>query len=228
MQLFRFGLVVILLCSTACRTVKQKLDSEKRILIAVGDFQNRSNDRLYDDLTYVSTGNFIFELNRHGVFRIIERERLGNLLDEYRLARTGLLDLSDRNDLGKILGVDAILVVTLTSVQYKISEQNFSTKNIIWKKQTHPPSVIHAISANEELHVLIDARLISIGSGEVIASAKFQGSDENYYSAILGITQNGSQMDKREIVKKMLNDSAPILARDISRQAEENRIQKEN
>ncbi len=215
-------LLLVLLCIISCSSAKIKIPYEKRMIIAVGDFQNKSGEKLYDELMYSPTGNFIYELNKHGVFRIIERERLSSLLNEYKLSMTGLIDPAKGKEVGKILGVDAILYVNLTSVQYKVDEKNFSTKDIVNKAGAGSVADISGLSANEELNVIVDARLISVSTGEVIAAAKYDGYAKNDYSAVTGIASSGNKMDRKEAVKKILDESAPKLAGDISKQTGEN------
>lgn len=214
--------LILSLCILSCSSASLKVPYEKRMIIAVGDFHNQSGDILYDELMYIPTGNFIYELSRHGIFRIIERERLNSLLNEYKLSMTGLIDPSRGKEVGKILGVDAILYINLTSVQYKIEEKKFDTKNIAEKTAINFRPDISHISANEELTVIVDARLISVSTGEVIAAAKYKNDVKNDYSEVKGIASNGTKMDRKEAVKKILDESADKLASDISRQTIEN------
>lgn len=213
-----FILVSMLSCSSADR----KIPYEKRLIIAVGDFQNHSGDMLYDQLMYSPTGNFIFELNRYGVFRIIERERLSSILKEYKLSMAGLVDPAKGKEVGKILGVDAILYINLASVQHKVDEKKFNSNELAQRAESKKMADIDVVSANEELTVIVDARLVSVSTGEILAAAKYIGKVENAYSAISGMASRGAKLDKKETVRKVLDESAYKLAKDISTEAEKN------
>lgn len=52
------------------------------------------------------------QLVRLGGVKTVEREMLGRLMEEHRLARTGMLDESGLRRLGKILSVDAVVTGT--------------------------------------------------------------------------------------------------------------------
>jgi curli biogenesis system outer membrane secretion channel CsgG len=214
--------LILSLFIVSCSSSPVKVPFEKRLKIAVGDFQNQSGDKLYNDLMYSPTGNFIYELNRFGTFRIIERERLSSILNEYKLSMTGLIDPAKGKEVGKILGVDAILYVNLTSVQYDVDEKKFDTKEIASKVESHKVAEISGLTADEELTVTVDARLISVSTGEVIAASKYENKVENSYSAVTGIASKGSKMERREAVKKILDESAHKLAAEISQQTNDN------
>ncbi len=220
--MIKFALLVLFIGNTFCSSTSSKIPYERRLVISVGDFQNRSNESLYDDLTYNPTGNLTYELNRYELFRIIERERLGSILDEYKLTLTGLVDQSRDKTIGKILGVDAMLYITLTSVIYKVDEKNLDGKVFLKNTAANRGVKLNAISGIEELTVTVDGRLVSLATGEVLASAKYKGKAENSYAAITGIGRSGSSMNRMEAIKKILDESSFFLARDISHQVDKN------
>jgi curli biogenesis system outer membrane secretion channel CsgG len=215
-------LFVFIFCNTFCSTTDSKIPYERRLTIAIGDFQNRSNESFYDELTYNPSGNFTYELNRYDLFRIIERERLGSLLDEYKFTMTGLVVQPREKTIGKILGVDAILYVTLTSVIHKVDEKNLDAKVFLKNTAATRGGKLYFLSGIEELTVTVDGRLVSLTTGEVLASAKYKSRVENNYAAITGIGRSGSSMDRMNAIKKILDDSSYFIARDIADQVDKN------
>ncbi len=214
-------LFVFIFCNTFCSSTSSKIPYERRLVIAVGDFQNRSNESLYDELTYNPSGNLTYELNRYDLFRIIERERLGSLLDEYKFTMTGLVLQPREKSIGKILGVDAILYLTLTSVIYKVDEKNLDAKVFLKNTAATRGGKLYFLSGIEELTVTVDGRLVSL-TGEVLASAKYKSKVENNYAAITGIGRSGNSMNRMDAIKKILDDSSYFIARDIADQVDKN------
>ncbi len=214
--MMRLNLVIIAVLSTliltSCsgsarpelKTVKP-VPAAKRLLIAAGDFQNQSGNASYDPLMDGLTGNFISELFSTECFRIVERERLKSILDEHKLGMTGLLDPDKTKEIGKLPGVDAIVFVNLSSVIYRVEKKEAGM----------------AITEKETFEINLDARLISIETGEILAAAKTSIPFENEFSS-LGTLKKGEKIDPKIFVKKGLEDSAKILAHELAYQISKN------
>lgn len=88
------------------------LNAQQASRIAVVQFQDL-------DGSVSELGAFIAEemttrLYQAGTFRVVEREMLNRVMAEHELTATGLVDESTARELGKLLGVEAIAVGTLT------------------------------------------------------------------------------------------------------------------
>lgn len=59
----------------------------------------------------------------YGKWEIIEREQIFKILDEQKLSRSGIIDDSQSVKIGKILGVDAIIVGRGTALHYVDSKK---------------------------------------------------------------------------------------------------------
>jgi tetratricopeptide (TPR) repeat protein len=109
MRRFLVGLAVcFLVCSVAEAQdvvfelrIPSEVNMEAFKRIAVVEIRNDEGNRI---------GNVLgAQLQQTGVFDILERERLNLLLEEHNLSVSGLVDESSAGEIGKILGVDALI-----------------------------------------------------------------------------------------------------------------------
>ncbi len=121
-----FFVLLVGSCSTVPKPALKPLSETAftdRPVIAVVDFRNKTGDPGYDNLMKGITGSMISELQGTKHFRIIERERLHAILDELKLNLGGLVNPDNAREVGKILGVDALLFGNLSSVKYSKNKQ---------------------------------------------------------------------------------------------------------
>ena len=86
-------LVFLAGCSSAAKLkTLPELPFEKRHIIAVLDFENRTGNQQYNTVLNGLCDSVIDELLRYGRFRIVERERLDDILSEFKLEMTGFID----------------------------------------------------------------------------------------------------------------------------------------
>lgn len=191
----KVSIFLLLLFFTACTTTTyKKLAHNNRLLIAVGNINNETGNKLYDIVSESDFSSpFIHELHATGCFRIIERSQLELILKEHQLSVTGLANPTETKKIGKILGVDAILYISLSSVEYKTFE------NIAGR----------AKNATEELEVLIGSRLIDVNTGEILASAQYQDEESNAYSSVGSNVSTGKPMNKIDVIRKIITEDAP-------------------
>ncbi len=208
------GLIVFLTClilsgcsQTLMKFVKP-VPFEKRLLVAVGDIQNQSGNPDYNPLMERMTGNFIYELHETECFRLIERQRLKSLLEEYKLGMAGLVDPAKSKEIGKILGVDAILFINLASVNYSTDKKE-----------------VGAIKTETEtFEILMDSRLVTVETGEILAASKSSISTTNVFSSV-GSIKSGEKADQLAVVQNGLEASVKTLAREIAWQISRSRQQ---
>ncbi len=99
------------------------------------------------------------------VFVLIERNRLAQVLQEQRLGRTGLVDEAQAAQVGKILGVDAIVLGTLsfTMTDQAVQEQRTYTRN-----RRQYTSYVSCVK--REVLMNVHARVVSPETGLVLGS----------------------------------------------------------
>ncbi len=200
--LFILGLVIHAGCASgpSLRSVKP-VDYNKRGLVAVGDLQNLTGNRDYDSLLDSLTGSLIVELHETECFRVIERQRLKSILEEMKLGMTGLTDPAMTKEVGRMVGADAILLVNLASVTYDAAKT----------------SAFIVEATREKIEMTLDARLVSVEKGEILAASKITIPQSNYYaSGYFGLMKAGEKADQKVLVQTTLERSIKHLAREIA------------
>jgi curli biogenesis system outer membrane secretion channel CsgG len=159
---------------------------EKRLIIAVADFANLSELREAGDIMKQYTGSLIFELQKRRTFRIIERKRLDSLLKEHRLSMSGLTDPSQAKKAGKILGADALLLGNLSALRFSVDRSQAGS------------AVIEEMTAE----AVIDAQVITIETGEIVASSRRSGDESNTVRRIGENLKTGIKIAKRTLPRR--------------------------
>ena len=186
--------IFLAIALTSCSSISYKpLPHQDRLLVAVGEVENRTGNVMFNSAVAESAGNYIHSLHTTQCFRVIERHRLNELLKEHRLSMTGLVDESQGRRIGKILGVDAILYLTLSSAKYNKDEQKAGS----------------AVSVEEKLAVAVDARLVAVETGEILASAVFTTVEEAKVQTIGTGLSRGEAMDQLKTVREVVTAKAP-------------------
>jgi curli biogenesis system outer membrane secretion channel CsgG len=96
-------------------------------------------------------------LSQNGTYTVVERAQLDRVLNEQNFQQDARSDVSSAAKLGRLLGVDAIIIGSITTFQRE-------DKNIQLglRKET-------------KATVAIDARIVQIGTGEILAVAHGRG-----------------------------------------------------
>ena len=198
--LFILGLAMYAGCASgpSLRSV-EPIDFNKRMLVAVGDMQNQTGNQDYDPLMGDFTGGFTAELHETGCFRVIERQKLQAIMEEMKLGMAGLTDPAKTREAGKMAGAEAILFVNLASVKYS------SKKN----------STFFAQDVKEKIETIMDARLVAVETGEILAASKISIPFTNRYSSFC-LFKDGEKADQKQIVQKNLEKSIKYLARELA------------
>ncbi len=94
---------------------KEDLNKIKRMGVVLGTSQ-AGGFKLGDDLTMIMADNIALELMKLG-FEVIERGSLDKVLSEQKLQMSGLTDPATAANVGKLLGVDAIVLGNVSTSQ---------------------------------------------------------------------------------------------------------------
>jgi len=206
--LFIAGVIANTGCISKTSHTIKPISYKKRLLVAVADLQNRTGNPEYDSLMVEGlTGSLIHELHGTECFRVIERQRLTAILEEMKLGMTGLLDPKKTKEVGRMLGVNAILFVNLASVRY---DYNVDTVFPLAKAET------------EKIDVTLDARLVAVETGEVLATAKSSTRYENNFGTAIGFVKRGGKADQKSVVQVGMESSLKELAHEIAWQFSKN------
>jgi len=97
------------------------------------------------------------ELSQNGTYTVVERAQLDRVLNEQNFQQDARSDVSSAAKLGRLLGVDAIIIGSITTFQRE-------DKNIQL-----------GLRRETKATVAIDARIVQIGTGEILAVAHGRG-----------------------------------------------------
>ncbi len=109
------NLVLIVLLILQTMPVRLAAQDEK-IIIAVVDFRNTSQDESLDYLEQAIPESIITGLARSGQLEIVERSQLNTAMEEMKLGMSGIVDEETAIELGRAVGANAILVGSYLSV----------------------------------------------------------------------------------------------------------------
>lgn len=116
-----YSLILFLILCMSCTTIstsktRAQVGSVHKIAVLNFDMNNANWGAEFSDA-------FVHHLLEHASWEIVEREQIFKLLEEQKLSRSGIIDDSQSVKIGKILGVDAIVVGRGTALNYVSSEQ---------------------------------------------------------------------------------------------------------
>jgi curli biogenesis system outer membrane secretion channel CsgG len=198
-----FITICSIIISTSCESPQvRSIPFEKRMVVAVTDFKNSSGLDDIDDILKQLGETQIFELQNTKCFRIITRNRIDAILKEHSFSMAGFVDPVNMKTIGKIIGVDALLIGTLSKTHYAVNES----------------SVGKTITRMEQMDIIIDASLISVETGRIYGSSKAEAVSNNSYSEAGQHIMQGKKMTKIDLVNEALKGTAKKIARDIARQ----------
>lgn len=188
--------------------------AEDKIRIAVVDFDTeaiRHNWRYswsHANLARAAADNLATELVQTGTFRVIERQQLDLVLAEQNLGDYGRVDPSTAARIGKILGVQLVVIGGVT--EFGVDEKKAKVPQVgKWKwGRGVGGKLVTGKSA-------LTARLVDTTTAEILgayeADAKSQFAEGEFAGASLGTTWDSG------LASKVLAEAVEGLAREISR-----------
>ena len=176
---------------------------DNRLVIAVIDFQNKSGDPDNDKLMKGISGTMLSELQNSKHFRLIERQKLKSILEELSLSLTGLINPDKAKKIGKLLGVDALLFGSLSSVKYAKNKQ---TVFIAWTE-------------GQKVEISLDARLVNVKTGEILAASKSSSYVKQRNWVAFWFARIGQKTNKSSILQTGIDLNCKQLANDIANRA---------
>jgi curli biogenesis system outer membrane secretion channel CsgG len=161
--------------------------AKKRLMVM--DFDYGTTNSYYTSYRGVGAAKgiselLINELVNNGTYTVVDRSKLEQVLKQQN--RSGAMDAGTAAEIGKELGVDAVLIGTIT--KFNIDKQSGGSSFM----------GIGAGSEKTKATVQIDVRLIGTASGDILATAKAVGeadqSDSNI--SVRGISSNSGSTNK--------------------------------
>jgi curli biogenesis system outer membrane secretion channel CsgG len=96
------------------KQIVNSMESEQKKRVAIMDFRNI--DHSVSKLGMYLSETLITKLFQTHKFKVIERSQLGQALQEIGLAQTGVVDRETAQEVGKVLGVDSLVIGTVTDL----------------------------------------------------------------------------------------------------------------
>ena len=173
--------------------------AKKRLVVM--DFDYGTTNSYYSSYRGVGAARgiselLINELVNNGTYTVVDRSKLEQVLKQQN--RSGSMDAGTAAEIGKKLGVDAVLIGTIT--KFNIEKQSGGGSFM----------GIGGGSQKTKATVQIDVRLIGTASGDILATAKAVGeadqSDSNF--SVRGIGGNSGNSNNEDTLLSAAVDKA--------------------
>ena len=124
----------------------------------------------------------VTDLVKDGTFSIIERKALDKLMTEQNFSNSNRADPTSAAKLGKLLGVDAILIGSITEFGNETKKTGLGGAGGNWGGFG-----LGGLShSNSKANVGIDARLVNVDTGEILAVAEGKGQSSRSSTSMTG------------------------------------------
>ena len=124
----------------------------------------------------------VTDLVRSGSYSVIERAALDKVLAEQNFSNSNRADPTTAARIGKILGVDYIIVGSITQFGNETNKQNVGGSG----GSFHGFGIGGIGHSNSKANVVIDARVINIDTAEILAVAEGKGESSRSGLSLLG------------------------------------------
>lgn len=124
----------------------------------------------------------INNLVNNGTYSVIERAALDKLMTEQNFSNSNRADATSAAQLGKLLGVDYIIIGSITQFGNETKNQNVGGGGGGW----HGFGVGGVGHSKSNANVGISARIVNVNTGEIIAVAEGAGTSARSSTSLLG------------------------------------------
>src|SRR5258708_3351065 len=121
-------------------------------------------------------------LVKDGSYSVIERKALDKLLNEQNFSNSNRADPNSGGKIGKLLGVDAIIVGSITEFGNETKKQGLGGVGGNW----HGVGLGSIGHSNSKANVAITARIINVDTGEILGVADGKGQSARASTSLLG------------------------------------------
>lgn len=146
-------------------SITSSTDMEDNNMAALAMIMNRGQKPQQQDKGKIgkSVANLLVtELVKDGTYKIIERSQLDQILAEQHLGKDGTLSAAEAAKLGKLLGVSAVIVGSVTE---------FNTK-------TEKKGILGIGTKVKTAKVAVNARIVDTSTAEIVFAAEGNGEEE--------------------------------------------------
>jgi len=128
------------------------------------------------------TNLLITDLVKDGTYSVIERQALDKLMTEQNFSNSNRADPTSAAKLGKLLGVDAIIIGAITEFGSETQKRNIGGAGGNWGGF----GVGGIGHSNSKANVGINARIINVETGEILGVAEGVGQSSRSSTSLLG------------------------------------------
>ncbi|MGQ9866412.1 MAG: CsgG/HfaB family protein [Pseudanabaenaceae cyanobacterium] len=186
-----FGIWTTALCGLGMPTVcvapvQAQARAQRRIAVLDFDFSNVSSPNLLSTYPGISRGVsdiLVDRLVKNGSFRLIERSRIEAVMREQNLGASGRLDAATAAEIGKILGVDAVVIGSVTRLDVQNRQSGFGGGIL--------PFGLGVATTDVDAYVQLNARLVNTATAEIVAVAEGTGNTSQSDSAVAAFGFSG-------------------------------------
>lgn len=209
--LFFSMLAALLLNSCSTKTVMMTVMRPAEInlkhypKIALGDFVNARGyiDQHALDLRDALTRELIATKR----FEVVDRQTLGKIIQEQRLAASGLIDEKSAPALGKLLGASALIFGRITTDRFHQELVHYPP----YKDKKGKSHQRHAWKGQYELAANI--KIVDVQTGKILTVKKLSATEKSETSAL---DKAPPKIDRNALYQKCLNDLASQFRRMVA------------
>jgi len=215
-------LLLLMSCLFSCAAPQVELDFKRPAevdmsnyrKIAIADFRgpNRSGSQAASILTS--------ELYKTGYFDIFERQQMEKILDEQDFAASGLVDDATAAKIGRVLGVQALILGEVTTYSAEDKQGKEKVKKQVWtgeyetdkdgniveeeglfgmkyKQKEYKEGFVNEPYVVRSATVAIHFRVVDVNTGHLVA---IKSASRSYNQKATGTEQIGNLPDKQHIL----------------------------
>ena len=205
--------IVFLGAALATSNAAQQQPQDNRYRVAILPFDDGSIKHWWGNDWDVGKGvadELLTELFKMNSFRLVEREQIERIIQEQNFGQKGRVDPKTAAKVGKILGVQYLIMGKVTEFTTDSESSSFNVKGYNLGLQTNTA------------RVAIDARLIDTKTAEIKAAVTGVG-EKKQNSLSVGVKYNsmrfGSDEFKKTNLGMALRDAVASVAQQITEQA---------
>ncbi len=168
---------LILLCAMAAQGQRKKRIAVLSFETGADTKQTAEKMGVRDDLGLALSNLLVNEIAGAGKVEIVERSALDRVLKEQNLSNSDRMDDKTAARIGKIAGVDAILIGSVVQFAGSTKETNGSRWASLATTGSGNKTQAHRMQT--KVSMVITARLVDVNTGVVITTAQGTGEAEN-------------------------------------------------
>jgi curli biogenesis system outer membrane secretion channel CsgG len=221
----RVVLLLLMSCIFSCAAPQVELDVKRPAEVDMSDYRKiaianfcgpkRSGSQAASILTS--------QLHKTGYFDILERQQMDKILDEQDFAASGLVDDATAAEIGKILGVQALIFGEVTTYSAEDKQGKEKVKKQVWtgeyqtdkdgniveeeglfgtkyKQKKYKEQFVNEPYVVRSATVAIHFRVVDVNTGHLVA---IKSESRSYNKKAAGTDQIGKLPDKQQILRNL-------------------------